>query len=59
MILGARIRVQLADNLAAADLRLPAEIAERLTEASAPVQADYPYGKSGVNQRHRKIEGGR
>lgn len=59
VILGARTRVQLADNLAAADLKLPAEIAERLTEASAPVQADYPYGKGGVSQRHRKIEGGR
>ena len=48
-----------ADNLAAADLKLPAEIADKLTEASAPEQADYPYGKGGVNQRFRKIEGGR
>ena len=59
VILGARTRSQLADNLAAADLELPAEIADKLTEASAPEQADYPYGKGGVNQRFRKIEGGR
>lgn len=59
VILGARTREQLQDNLGAADLVLPAEIADKLTEASAPVQADYPYGKGGTGQRHRKIEGGR
>jgi len=59
VILGARTREQLSDNLAAADLMLPAEIAEKLTEVSAPVQADYPYGKGGVSQRFRKLEGGR
>lgn len=59
VILGARTREQLKDNLGAADLTLPAEIADRLTAASAPEQADYPYGKGGVNQRFRKIEGGR
>jgi hypothetical protein len=26
---------------------------------SAPQPLDYPYGKGGINQRHRKIEGGR
>lgn len=59
VILGARTREQLADNLSAADLKLTAEHAQQLTDASAPEIADYPYGKSGVNQRHRKIEGGR
>ncbi len=59
VILGARTREQLADNLAAADLRLPAEIADKLSEVSTPQQADYPYGKGGVSQRHRKLEGGR
>jgi len=59
VILGARTREQLADNLAAAGLKLDAESAQKLTEASAPEIADYPYGKGGVNQRHRKIEGGR
>ena len=59
VILGARTRVQLADNLAAADLKLPAAITDKLTEASAPEPGDYPYGKGGVSQRHRKIEGGR
>ena len=59
VILGARTREQLKDNLGAADLKLPAEIADRLTAASAPEQPDYPYGKGGVSQRLRKIEGGR
>ncbi|MDC9822507.1 aldo/keto reductase [Devosia sp. ZB163] len=59
VILGARTREQLADNLGAADLVLPDEIRTRLTEASAPEVADYPYGKGGVDQRHRKVEGGR
>lgn len=59
VILGARTREQLADNLAAAGLKLDAENTQKLTEASAPEVADYPYGKGGVNQRHRKIEGGR
>lgn len=59
VILGARTREQLADNLAAAGLKLDAEHTQQLTDASAPEVADYPYGKGGVNQRHRKIEGGR
>lgn len=59
VILGARTREQLADNLAAAGLKLDAENTQKLTDASAPEIADYPYGKGGVNQRHRKIEGGR
>lgn len=59
VILGARTREQLAENLAAAELKLDAEQAQLLTDASAPEVSDYPYGQGGVNQRHRKIEGGR
>lgn len=59
VILGARTPEQLADNVAAAGLKLDAENTQKLTEASAPEIADYPYGKGGVNQRYRKIEGGR
>ena len=59
VILGARTPEQLADNLKSADLTLtPKEIAG-LSELSAPVMADYPYGKGGVSQRHRNLEGGR
>jgi aryl-alcohol dehydrogenase-like predicted oxidoreductase len=59
VILGARTVEQLQENLAAADLHLPAEVADRLTEVSAPPQPDYPYGPKGVAQRERKIQGGR
>lgn len=59
VILGARTVEQLADNLAAADLVLTEEEATRLTEASAPVVDDYPYGTAGVAQRGRRLTGGR
>ena len=59
VILGARNSQQLNDNLAAATLHLTAEDLDLLNKASAPVVPDYPYGTGGVNQRHRKIEGGR
>lgn len=59
VILGARTREQLADNMAAGDLHLDAATTARLTEASAPEVASYPYGTGGSNQRHRKLEGGR
>ena len=59
MILGARNAEQLADNLKAAGLKLTAEEVASLSEVSAPEFADYPYGKGGVAQRHRKMEGGR
>ncbi len=59
VILGARTTAQLAANLKSAALRLTPEEVARLTEVSAPVQPDYPYGAAGVAQRHRKIEGGR
>jgi aryl-alcohol dehydrogenase-like predicted oxidoreductase len=59
VILGARTSEQLADNLGAAKLVLSAEDMERLNTVSAPQPNDYPYGRGGTNQRHRKIEGGR
>lgn len=59
VILGARTREQLADNLKAADLRLTAEQSDELTKVSEPDHEVYPYGPQAVNQRSRKIEGGR
>jgi aryl-alcohol dehydrogenase (NADP+) len=59
VILGARTTGQLTDNLGAVDLDLSEDELGRLSEASAPVIDDYPYGTAGVAQRHRKIEGGR
>ncbi len=58
VILGARTVDQLEQNLAAADLHLSDEHADRLTEVSAPVVADYPYGAAGRDQRSRRIAGG-
>lgn len=59
VILGARSTVQLADNLAAADLELTPEESDRLTQVSQPRAGVYPYGPLAQEQRHRKIEGGR
>lgn len=59
VILGARSREQLAANLKAADLKLGDDVMQALNTASAPDVAEYPYGNGGVNQRFRKIEGGR
>jgi len=59
VILGARTTEQLEDNLESADLHLSAEQTERLDAASDPEPADYPYGEPGVQQRARKISGGR
>ncbi|NCT90468.1 aldo/keto reductase [Cellulomonas sp. APG4] len=59
VILGARTVEQLVDNMGAADLELTRDELDRLTEASAPRVDDYPYGKAGVQQRHRPITGGR
>jgi aryl-alcohol dehydrogenase-like predicted oxidoreductase len=59
VILGARTREQLKDNLGAAALTLTAEDFATLNEVSAPPVGDYPYGRGGSNQRHRKLEGGR
>ncbi|WDR03398.1 aldo/keto reductase [Devosia algicola] len=59
VILGARTQEQLADNLAADKLTLSAADISRLTEVSTPQMREYPYGKAGIAQRHRKYEGGR
>lgn len=59
VILGARTREQLADNMGAAALTLTAEETEQLDNASALHLPDYPYGAGGIRQRHRRIEGGR
>ena len=59
VILGARTVEQLEDNLGAADMHLSSTERERLDAASDPEAADYPYGVPGVEQRDRKITGGR
>ncbi|MGF6230309.1 aryl-alcohol dehydrogenase-like predicted oxidoreductase [Inquilinus ginsengisoli] len=59
VILGVRTRQQLADNLGAATLVLTADEIATLDVASRPEVAEYPYGTGGINQRRRKIEGGR
>jgi len=58
-ILGARTTEQLADNLAAASLHLDPDETAALDAASDPDPADYPYGGPGVEQRSRRVEGGR
>ena len=59
VILGARSQEQLADNLASADLELTPEELDRLDEVSRPTFGDYPYGGPGLEQRSRRIDGGR
>ena len=59
VILGARTTSQLDDNLAAAGLHLSPEETARLDAASDPGAADYPYGGPGIEQRSRKLGGGR
>jgi aryl-alcohol dehydrogenase-like predicted oxidoreductase len=59
VILGARTLDQLDDNLAAIDVRLSTEEIDRLDVVSDPGAADYPYGGPGIEQRSRRIEGGR
>jgi aryl-alcohol dehydrogenase-like predicted oxidoreductase len=59
VILGARTVAQLDDNLGAVGLRLADEEVRRLDEASDPGAADYPYGEPGLEQRSRRIVGGR
>jgi aryl-alcohol dehydrogenase (NADP+) len=44
VILGARTREQLADNLAAADWEPTGDELSRLDDVSAPPTPDYPYG---------------
>ncbi|GAB3614098.1 aldo/keto reductase [Humibacter ginsengisoli] len=59
VILGARTVEQLQDNLGASEVELSDEQLAALDEASAPRVEDYPYGAPGVQQRHRRIDGGR
>ncbi|HKB29269.1 MAG TPA: aldo/keto reductase [Streptosporangiaceae bacterium] len=59
VILGARTLRQLAENMAAADVRLSAEEMRLLDQASEPPTPDYPYGAPGETQRSRRIQGGR
>ncbi|MGX1161215.1 aryl-alcohol dehydrogenase (NADP+) [Arthrobacter sp. SLBN-100] len=59
VILGARSKEQLADNLAAAELQLSPDDANQLTQVSQPETGVYPYGPMAQEQRSRKIEGGR
>ncbi len=59
VILGARTIEQLQDNMGADSLDLSTEQLDRLTAASEPETDDYPYGAAGVQQRHRKMSGGR
>lgn len=59
VILGVRTRQQLTDNLGAATLVLTADELAALDAVSKPEMAEYPYGTGGINQRRRKIEGGR
>jgi aryl-alcohol dehydrogenase-like predicted oxidoreductase len=56
VILGARTVEQLDDNLGAAGLHLSEAEAALLTEVSAPIVADYPYGALGVDQRARTLD---
>jgi aryl-alcohol dehydrogenase-like predicted oxidoreductase len=59
VILGARTVEQLDDNMASVSVSLTAAELRALTEVSAPVVAEYPYGVAGAAQRSRKLEGGR
>ncbi|MBO0595813.1 aldo/keto reductase [Nesterenkonia sp. E16_7] len=59
VILGVRTLEQLRDNMSADALELSADQLDRLTAASEPEMEDYPYGSAGVQQRHRKLAGGR
>ncbi len=58
VILGVRNTEQLADNLGAVSVELTPDDIQRLNEVSAPLVSDYPYGKGGVEQRHRAIDSG-
>jgi aryl-alcohol dehydrogenase-like predicted oxidoreductase len=59
VILGARTIEQLQENLGAAGLQLSEDETVRLDTASDPAPADYPYGRPGVEQRSRLLEGSR
>jgi aryl-alcohol dehydrogenase (NADP+) len=55
VILGARTVEQLNDNLDAAGLHLSEKETALLTDVSAPIVSDYPYGEPGVRQRAREL----
>jgi aryl-alcohol dehydrogenase-like predicted oxidoreductase len=55
VILGARTVEQLDDNLGAAGLHLSEKETALLTDVSAPIVSDYPYGEPGVRQRAREL----
>ena len=59
VILGCRTVEQLDDNLGAAELDLDEHETEVLDQASDPGPADYPYGGPALEQRSRKVDGGR
>ncbi len=59
VILGARTVDQLEANMAAASLTLSADQRARLDTASAVRAPDYPYGELGLDQRSRRLDGGR
>ena len=59
VILGCRTIEQLDDNLGAADLDLDEQETAALDKASDPGPAQYPYGPLALQQRSRKVEGGR
>lgn len=59
VIMGARNLEQLGDNLAAATFELTAEESAELTEISTPELPNYPYGPPGIEQRSRRLDGGR
>lgn len=59
VILGARNLNQLNDNLGAIRVELSESDLAALDEVSAPQMQAYPYGAQGIDQRFRKIEGGR
>jgi aryl-alcohol dehydrogenase-like predicted oxidoreductase len=58
-IIGARTLEQLETNLRAADLHLDEKETATLDAASDLPATDYPYGELGVEQRSRKLAGGR
>jgi aryl-alcohol dehydrogenase-like predicted oxidoreductase len=59
VILGARTLEQLETNLRASDLVLTGEETSALDIASELHAPDYPYGELGVQQRDRRLGGGR
>jgi aryl-alcohol dehydrogenase-like predicted oxidoreductase len=59
VILGARTPAQLDANLASAELTLTDEETTALDRASELPATDYPYGEMGVEQRSRRLSGGR